>query len=893
MNYPALSGEIDLNSIFPFELDEFQREAIASLNAGHSVVVCAPTGSGKTLVGEYAIYRALAHSKRVFYTTPLKALSNQKLRDFREEFGFDSVGLLTGDASINRDAPILVMTTEIFRNMLYGTPIGQVGISLVDVEAVVLDECHYMNDRQRGTVWEESIIYCPRNVQLVALSATVANSDELTHWLNQVHGPTDLIYSDFRPVPLEFHFGNVKGVFPLLNESKTKINPRLSKRGKRGRGERGRGGRPEAPSISYVLSQLKARDMLPAIYFIFSRRGCDKAVAEVGDLWLVDAEESQILRRQIDDFLTRNPEAGRAGQIAPLYRGIAAHHAGILPAWKVLVEELFQQGLIKVVFATETLAAGINMPARTTVISTLSKRTDTGHRLLNASEFLQMAGRAGRRGMDERGHVVTLQTPFEGAKEAAYLATSKSDPLVSQFTPSYGMVLNLLQTHSLGEAKELVERSFGQYFANMHLRPQYEYIAEMERQLANIHEQIAMVGDEELAKYEKLRQRLRVEQKLLKTLQEQAQQTRREEIKMMLGFAVSGTLLSLKGKYILVSRPITAVLVGKTPGSGRAPYLICLGQDNRWYVATNADVLDLYGELPRIDLAPDFLPPAHMQAEPGRSIDGNEDSAQVASQIPDPDPALHQAPEVKEQMVRLAGVKEQIEAHPLYQAGNTGNLYKQRARAVELKEEIEELRSQLEQQSQHHWEEFVNLIEILQQFNCIENLVPTNLGQMAAAIRGENELWLGLALQSGKLDDIDPQHLAAIAAALVTENPRPDSSVNYRISEEVDQTWSQLQKIRRSVLKVQYRHGVALPVGLENRYINLISIVEQWALGIEWTELCDNTSLDEGDIVRILRRSLDLLSQIPHVPHISDKLRSNAYRAMQLIDRFPVNEIVE
>ncbi len=893
MNYPALSGEIDLNSIFPFELDEFQREAIASLNAGHSVVVCAPTGSGKTLVGEYAIYRALAHSKRVFYTTPLKALSNQKLRDFREEFGFDSVGLLTGDASINRDAPILVMTTEIFRNMLYGTPIGQVGISLVDVEAVVLDECHYMNDRQRGTVWEESIIYCPRNVQLVALSATVANSDELTHWLNKVHGPTDLIYSDFRPVPLEFHFGNIKGVFPLLNESKTKINPRLSKRGKRGRGERGRGGRPEAPSISYVLSQLKARDMLPAIYFIFSRRGCDKAVAEVGDLWLVDAEESQILRRQIDDFLTRNPEAGRAGQIAPLYRGIAAHHAGILPAWKVLVEELFQQGLIKVVFATETLAAGINMPARTTVISTLSKRTDTGHRLLNASEFLQMAGRAGRRGMDERGHVVTLQTPFEGAKEAAYLATSKSDPLVSQFTPSYGMVLNLLQTHSLGEAKELVERSFGQYFANMHLRPQYEYIAEMERQLAHIQEQIAMVGDEELAKYEKLRQRLRVEQKLLKTLQEQAQQTRREEIKMMLGFAVSGTLLSLKGKYILVSRPITAVLVGKTPGSGRAPYLICLGQDNRWYVATNADVLDLYGELPRIDLAPDFLPPAHMQAEPGRSIDGNEDSAQVASQIPEPDPALHQAPEVKEQMVRLVEVKEQIEAHPLYQAGNTGNLYKQRARAVELKEEIEELRSQLEQQSQHHWEEFVNLIEILQQFNCIENLVPTNLGQMAAAIRGENELWLGLALQSGKLDDIDPQHLAAIAAALVTENPRPDSSVNYRISEEVDQTWSQLQKIRRSVLKVQYRHGVALPVGLENRYINLISIVEQWALGIEWTELCDNTSLDEGDIVRILRRSLDLLSQIPHVPHISDKLRSNAYRAMQLIDRFPVNEIVE
>ncbi|MEO1558647.1 MAG: DEAD/DEAH box helicase, partial [Cyanobacteria bacterium J06632_19] len=200
MNNPALTSDVDPSSVFSFELDEFQHDAIASLNAGRSVVVCAPTGSGKTLIGEYAIYRALARGKRVFYTTPLKALSNQKLRDFRSEFGFDSVGLLTGDASINRDAPILVMTTEIFRNMLYGTPIGQVGTSLIDVEAVVLDECHYMNDRQRGTVWEESIIYCPESIQLVALSATVDNSDQLTDWLNQVHGPTDLIYSDFRPV---------------------------------------------------------------------------------------------------------------------------------------------------------------------------------------------------------------------------------------------------------------------------------------------------------------------------------------------------------------------------------------------------------------------------------------------------------------------------------------------------------------------------------------------------------------------------------------------------------------------------------------------------------------------------------------------------------------------
>lgn len=892
MNYPVVSSELDLESIFPFELDPFQKDAIASLNAGRSVVVCAPTGSGKTLIGEYAIYHALSRGKRVFYTTPLKALSNQKLRDFRDKFGSDSVGLLTGDASINRDAPILVMTTEIFRNMLYGTPIGQVGISLTDVEAVVLDECHYMNDRQRGTVWEESIIYCPREVQLVALSATVANSDELTNWLNEVHGPTDLIYSDYRPVPLEFHFGNTKGLFPLLNDSKTDISSRLKNRKGR-RGEKDRGGRPEAPSIAYILSHLEQRDMLPAIYFIFSRRGCDKAVSEIGDLWLVNPDEAYRLRVQIDEFLSRNPDAGRSGQIGPLYRGIAAHHAGILPAWKVLVEELFQQGLIKVVFATETLAAGINMPARTTVISTLSKRTDTGHRLLNPSEFLQMAGRAGRRGMDEQGHVVTLQTPFEGAKEAAYLATSEADPLVSQFTPSYGMVLNLLQTHTLEQAKELIERSFGQYSANLHLKPQQDYVAELQAQLNQLTAQIEAVDENQVAIYEKLRQRLKVEKQLLKTLQEQSVEARQENLGLMLSFAMSGTLVGLKGKNIPVSTPVIAVLVGKTQGSGQSPYLVCLGQDNYWYVATIKDVVDLYAELPRIDIPENFLPPVGMSLKPGQTQRGNEETLAIASSIPHTVEISHIAPEVAEQLSVVTAIQQQLEAHPLYGTGDIGAVFKRKARCIEIEAEIKELTTQLEQQSQRHWEEFLNLIEILQSFECLDNLVPTQLGQIAAAIRGENELWLGLSLASTILDNLDPHHLAATIAALVTETPRPESFVRFNLSEEVDAAWTKLQKIRRSVLKVQYRHGVALPVGLENRFINIISLVEQWALGVEWAELCENTSLDEGDVVRILRRTLDLLSQIPHVPHLSDTLRRNAYRAMQLIDRFPVNEVVE
>nr|WP_211176449.1 RNA helicase [Brasilonema sp. UFV-L1] len=884
-----MSPELEPSSIFPFELDQFQKDAIASLNAGRSVVVCAPTGSGKTLVGEYAIYRALSRAKRVFYTTPLKALSNQKLRDFREKFGFDNVGLLTGDASINRDASILVMTTEIFRNMLYGTPIGQIGISLVDVEAVVLDECHYMNDRQRGTVWEESIIYCPREVQLAALSATVANSDELTDWLNQVHGPTDLIYSDYRPVPLEFHFGNTKGLFPLLNDDKTHINHRLQKKRKKGDKQKSRAHiKAEAPSTIDVLSQLQERDMLPAIYFIFSRRGCDKAVAEVGDMWLVNSEESQQLRWQIDEFLTRNPEAGRSGHIGPLYRGIAAHHAGILPAWKVLVEELFQQGLIKVVFATETLAAGINMPARTTVISTLSKRTDSGHRLLNASEFLQMAGRAGRRGMDERGHVVTLQTPFEGAKEAAYLATSQADPLVSQFTPSYGMVLNLLQTHTLEEAKELIERSFGQYLANLQLRPQHEYISHLQTQLAQLQAQIAAIDEKELAVYEKLRQRLRVERQLLKTLQEQAQEARQAELGMMLDFAVSGTLLSLKSKNFTMPAPVTAVLVGKTLGSSQTCYLVCLGRDNRWYVATASDVVDLFAELPRIDLPADLLPPPEMPLKRGQSLIGNQETAAITQQIPEPSETVFMAQEVVEQIRRVSAIQEQLENHPLHQSGNGANIFKRRTQVAELEAEIQQIQAQVEQQSQRHWEEFLNLIKILQHFECLDNLVPTRLGQIAAAIRGENELWLGLALEHGELDNLDPHHLAAAIAALVTETPRPDSMVRFDLSEEVAEALSTLRGIRRKMFQLQRRYDVALPIWLE---FELIALVEQWALGMEWVELCENTSLDEGDVVRILRRTLDLLSQIPHVPHLSESLLRNAQRAMQLIDRFPVNEV--
>lgn len=886
----------EFDQLFPFQLDEFQQQAIAALEADHSIVVCAPTGSGKTLIGEYAIYRALTRQRRVFYTTPLKALSNQKLRDFRDRFGVEQVGLLTGDVSINRDAPILVMTTEIFRNMLYGTPIGEVGTSLTGVEVVVLDECHYMNDRQRGTVWEESIIYCPSEIQLVALSATVANGEQLTDWIDRVHGSTRLIYSDWRPVPLQFHFCHPKGLFPLLNQDSTQMNPRLLPRGgsqDRRQGKSRQERRAESPSLGFVVSQLQQRDMLPAIYFIFSRRGCDQAVKDVGEISLLTPQESDRLKIAIDQFLQTHPEVGRADYLEPLYRGIAAHHAGILPPWKAVVEELFQQGLIKLVFATETLAAGINMPARTTVISSLSKRTDSGHRLLTPSEFLQMAGRAGRRGMDEQGHVVTVQSPFEGAREAAYLGTSAPDPLISQFTPGYGMVLNLLQTHTLDQAKDLVERSFGQYLATLHLTPQKQAIADLRAELTQAQARLAGIDLGALENYQKLREHLREEQRLLKILEQQAEDNQYQTLVLTLIHAEPGTLLSLKSR--LPNRTpqledkdgITAVLVRHLPGSGQFPHLVCLRRDNRWSIVSPDHVLEMHGYWAGSSQLEGLQLPLDMPLKLGQSHRGDDISAAIAGQIPAC--SLTQPPEVVTQSQRVKALEAKLAEHPAQAWPNPAGLLRLQRRVKDLQSQIDDREQKLQQQSHRHWQEFLRLIEILQSFGGLDQLIPTPLGKTAAALRGDNELWLGLAITSGELHQLAPHHLAAACAALVTEAPRSDSWTAYLPPEEVELALAELRSIRRQLFQVQRRQQILQPIWLE---LDLVGLVEQWALGVEWTELCTNTNLDEGDIVRLLRRTLDFLSQLPHAPHLPPEFRQNAIRAGQLLDRFPVNEMI-
>lgn len=490
---------------FPFELDDFQKEACEIIDNGESVVVCAPTGAGKTVIAQHAINNALKQGCRIFYTTPLKALSNQKFYDFCEQYGSDKVGLLTGDTSINRTAQIVIMTTEVFRNMLYGTNFGAVADNLKDVRYVVLDEVHYMNDEQRGTVWEESIIYCPTNIQIIALSATVANCDELTNWINTVHSKTKLVNTDFRPVPLRFFYFDSSQPYKLLplltpdGKLNNKIKPEKPQwaRGK---------DRRKKTYVKQIIQNLADNDMLPAIYFTFSRKKCDEQMEKCSGLGLNTRKEQEEIKAFIEEFIAENPHLYGNKHIEYLIQGVASHHAGLLPAWKNLVEKLFQKGLIKVVFATETLAAGINMPARSTVISSTSKRTDSGHRMLTANEFLQMSGRAGRRGMDEVGYVTVVGTPFQTPEEVAELVLSDSNPLESKFSPSYSMVLNLLQRFNLEESKELILKSFGYYSSDYRLKP---ILFQLEQYDKEIEERSFIcpnkLSDDKMLEYDKLR----------------------------------------------------------------------------------------------------------------------------------------------------------------------------------------------------------------------------------------------------------------------------------------------------------------------------------------------------------------------------------------------------
>ena len=458
---------------FDFELDSFQIEACFAIEAGKGVLVAAPTGAGKTIVGEFAAYLAIEQKKKCFYTTPIKALSNQKYQEFVERFGEQRVGLLTGDNSVNSDADILVMTTEVLRNMLYTN-----SSSLINLGFVVMDEVHYLADKFRGAVWEEVLIHLMESVQVISLSATVSNAEEFGEWLQAVRGDTAVIVSESRPVPLYQHVLIGNRLLDLFNEDGS-VNQALFKterealRRIRTPRHKGRTDDENRLNRAEVIEKLQFNQMLPVITFIFSRQGCDAAVKQclAANLRLTTPQEREEIRNAAAKFTaTINSEdlelLGHHEWLAALERGIAAHHAGLLPVFKSCVEELFQRGLLKAIFATETLALGINMPARTVLLEKLSKWNGEAHVPITPGEYTQLTGRAGRRGIDIEGNAVVMWSPTVDSASAAGLAATRTYPLRSSFSPTYNMSINLLERYGRDRARNSLKSSFAQFQAD-------------------------------------------------------------------------------------------------------------------------------------------------------------------------------------------------------------------------------------------------------------------------------------------------------------------------------------------------------------------------------------------------------------------------------------------
>lgn len=758
---------------FPFELDEFQKEACEHINNGKSVVVCAPTGEGKTVIAEHAIHRALEDGHRVFYTTPLKALSNQKYGDFSSKYGINNVGLLTGDTSINRDAQVVIMTTEVFRNMLYGTNFGSVTENLKNVKYIVLDEVHYMNDEQRGTVWEESIIYCPTNIQIVALSATVANAAQLTDWINTVHSRTELVNTDFRPVPLRFYYfdsSQPDTILPILTPS-GQLNSKI-----RAEKRQFHHRKPTQRSVvKDVVRALHEKDMLPAIYFTFSRKKCDEQMEKCTSLVLVTPAEQKQIKEIVDEYLADNPYLYKNKHIEYILNGVASHHAGLLPGWKVLIEKLFQKGLIKVVFATETLAAGINMPARSTVISSISKRTDTGHRTLSASEFLQMSGRAGRRGMDEVGYVTVVGTAFQTPEEVAELVLSDANPLESRFAPSYSMVLNLLQRFSIDEAKELILKSFGYFSANTRLAPllkqqkEYQKIIDTSSKFVCHHK----LTNQDLFDYNKLRDIYVENRRIFKTIQKQE-----------------------KSK----NRPLT--------------------------------------------------PEA---TEFGRKT------------------------------------KEMLDKLHSYQC-DTCKVFKNHSKEVEILERYEvkqkKLAKDIERQKDIFWNNFLAHRSVLTEFGYLKDDYPTETGVMTSQIRAENELFLSEIILSRVLENLTPAELASVVCAITTEDLRVETYPQIPISQATKKTLNLIKNIKRKIEITQKDNNIETAMYINSYYS---SMIEMWINGAEWDSIIDQVEMGEGDVVRIFKRTVDVLRQLCVISNIPETLVFTAREAITGILREPIN----
>lgn len=869
-----------------FGLDDYQIRACEALESGVGVLVAAPTGSGKTVVGEFAIHLALAEGRKCFYTTPIKALSNQKYNDLVARHGAANVGLLTGDNSINGEAPIVVMTTEVLRNMLYAgsSTLGRLGY-------VVMDEVHYLADRFRGAVWEEVIIHLPESVTVVALSATVSNAEEFGAWLATVRGQTSIIVEELRPVPLWQHVMAGSRMYDLfVDDDQRIVNPelvRLAREEDRGREPRGRTGRdrqrgrgPKTPWRSEVAERLEREGLLPAIYFLFSRAGCDEAVRQClhAGLRLTSPDERRHIRATALRTTMELPDDDLAALgfdewLEALERGLAAHHAGLLPVFKEIVEQLFQQGMIKVVFATETLALGINMPAKSVVLERLVKWNGETHVDLTPGEYTQLTGRAGRRGIDVEGHAVVLWQPGLDPRSLAGLASTRTYPLRSSFQPSYNMAVNLVSRLGRHSAREVLETSFAQFQADRSVVGLATELRRVEEARDGYRDAMAChLGD--FWEYAELRESLSRREK---DLNRKAAADRRD--------AAEESWLALRqGDVFMIAtgrRAGPAVVLDsrrhRSPREANRPMVLTAdGQVRRMSVADTSQPVEAFTH---VDVPKGFV---SKDARARRDL-----VSALRSAVADVPHDLRKRRASTGDDEQIQQLRAALRQHPCHGCSDREVHARWAERYHRSARQIRDLERKVEGRTNSIAKRFDRVCEVLTDLGYLTSsgdaAEVTDSGRMLMRLYTESDLMAAQSLLDGDWTDLTAAELAAVCSAVVYESRRPDddatpatptAAVRHAV-ERLTTLWTQLHEL-------ESRHGLDI---IRRPDAGLVDATYRWAQGANLLQVLTHSDITAGDFVRWTRQVIDLLGQIAQALEPDDPGRAVAHAAADLVNR--------
>ena len=864
---------------FDFSLDPFQVAACEALEDGHGVLVAAPTGAGKTVVGEFAVHLALRNGAKCFYTTPIKALSNQKYGDLVARHGADNVGLLTGDNAVNGDAPIVVMTTEVLRNMLYaGSP------ALRGLAYVVMDEVHYLADRFRGAVWEEVILHLPDTVTLVSLSATVSNAEEFGEWLQTVRGDTTVIVEEHRPVPLWQSVLVGRRLYDLfVDDDQHEVNAellrlasdearfnRISDDRRPQRGGRRPRSRIDVPARPEVVETLDRAGLLPVIVFIFSRAGCDAAVLQClrRGLRLTEPAERDVIRRVAAERTDDIPDddlrvLGYGEFLDGLERGIAAHHAGMLPVFKEIVETLFAQGLVKVVFATETLALGINMPARSVVLESLVKWNGEAHVDLTPGEYTQLTGRAGRRGIDVEGHGVVLWTPGFDPKHVAGLASTRTYPLRSSFRPSYNMAVNLVGQMGRAAARELLESSFAQFQADRGVVGLMRQVRRNEEALDGYREAMQChVGD--FAEYAGLRRALKDREAHL--AREGSAQRRAE---------AASSLERLRPGDVI-----------RVPAGRRSGLAVVIDPSGPSVVTADRQVK----RLSIVDFPSPVEPLAHVRLPKGfnpRSPQARRDIASSLRNLRLDDDGGGSGGRPRKRSAAaddevIAELRRAIRAHPCHGCAEREQHARWAERYDRLRRDTDSLTQKAEGRTNTIARMFDRVCDLLTSLGYLDGDRVTADGRVLARVYSEADLVIAESLRQGAWDALNVADLAAVASCLVYESRRDDAPTPRlppgasRVAlDDLTRRWAALE---------QAEHDARLDF-LREPDAGFAFAAWRWAKGHPLDAVLLDAEQAPGDFVRWMKQLIDLLDQIADAAPSQAPVRRTAEQAVRALRR--------